>query len=72
MKKKILGYVLLTGTLTPHEDDRFLEYIEWEFYRFLKGKEEAMGEAEQQGLVDYVKVYEVTQDGYGEIIYEND
>lgn len=72
MDKKIIGYVLLTGTLTPHEDDWCLQYIEWEFYRFLKGKEEAMGEAEQQGLVDYVKVYEVTQDGYGKVIYEND
>lgn len=46
MENKILGYVVLEGTLTPHEDDCCLEYIEWEFYRFLKDKEEAMGEAE--------------------------
>lgn len=69
MKKKILGYVVLEGTLTPHEDDCWLEYIEWEFYRFLKGKEEAMEEAEQ---LLHVKVYEVTHDGYGEVIYAND
>lgn len=69
MENKILGYVVLEGTLTPHENDCCLEYIEWEFYRFLKSKEEAIGEAEQQL---HVKVYEVTQDGYGEVIYEND
>ena len=38
MEKKILGYVVLTGTLTPHEEDCFLEYIECEFYRFLKAR----------------------------------
>lgn len=77
MEKKILGYVVLTGTLTNHEDDCFLKYIKWEFYRFLKDKEKAMEEAEWvendfECLFNYVKIYEVTQDGYGKVIYEND
>lgn len=77
MEKKILGYAVLIGVLTRHEDDECLRYIEWRFWRFLKGKEEAMREAEQmengfRSLVNHTKVYEVTQDGYGKVIYEND
>lgn len=77
MEKKILGYVVLAGLLTRNEAHERFKYIEWTFWRFLKGKEEAMGEAEwlkndYQGFIDYVKIYEVTPQGYGKVIYEND
>lgn len=75
MEKKILGYVVLAGLLTRDDIHEHFKCIEWTFWRFLKSKEEAMGEAEwleNDFFIDYVKIYEVTPQGYGKEIYEDD
>lgn len=75
MEKKILGYVVLAGMLTRDDIYEHFKCIAWTFWRFLKSEEEAMEEAEwlkNDFFIDYVKIYEVTPQGYGKLIYEND